>query len=246
MKKPASGAGSSNAQVRSSTASFLTQLADPLAVALEVQPPGVIGRLAALVVRGLPGHAVVAEDHVVGGEDRAVVERRRDNRRPDRHAVDPLRRGERRDRIGIARIHLHGCVEHGGVRVIVREAAVPLLIQAPAVVGAGGDDRGVQIDLVERPGHGTFGLLGQRVGHGGLFLLFNGLGLLFGLLLGLLLLWLLLGLLLHDLLLLLLRLSDSLLTVVVVAAADQRQPGRTDAGPRRGPQQRPPRHLVAP
>ena len=139
-----------------------------------------IGRLAALVVRGLPGHAVVAEDHVVGGEDRAV-----------------------------------------------------------------------QIDLVERPGHGTFGLLGQRVGHGGLFLLCNGLGLLFGLLfglllLGLLLLWLLLGLLLHDLLLLLLRLSDSLLTVVVVAAADQRQPGRTDAGPRRGPQQRPPRHLVAP
>ena len=127
---------------------------------------GVIGRRAAVVVFGESAHAVVAEHHVVGGEDRAVVERRRDNRRPDRHAVDPLRRGERWDRIGIAGILLHGCVEGGAVGVIVREAAVPLLIQAPAVVGARGDDRGVQIDLVERPGHGKLGALGHATRDG--------------------------------------------------------------------------------
>ena len=40
------------------------------------------------------------------------------------------------------------------MRVVVGGAAGTRLIQAPAVLAGRGDDRGVQIDLVERPGHG--------------------------------------------------------------------------------------------
>ena len=121
---------------------------------------GVIARLAALVVRGHAAHAVEAEHEVVGADDRAVVERRWHHRRPDRNGVDPLRRGELWDRRAIAGIHRHGRVEDGAVRVEVRDAAGTMLIQAPLVAGDHPDDRGVQIDLVERPGHGELGRAG--------------------------------------------------------------------------------------
>ena len=127
---------------------------------------GVIGRQAAVVVFGETAHALVAEDHVVGGEDRAVVERRRGNRRPDRDGVDPLRCGERWDRVAIAGIHLHGRVEDGAMGVVVGGAAGTRLIHAPGVGGDRGDDRGVQIDLVERPGHGKLGVLGHAARDG--------------------------------------------------------------------------------
>ena len=131
---------------------------------------GVIGRQAAVVVFGVTAHALVAEHHVVGGEDRAVVERRRNHRRPDRDGIDPLRRGERWDRIAIAGILVHGRVEDGAMRVVVGGAAGTRLIQAPAVLAGRGDDRGVQIDLVERPGHGELVGLGHaaRDDRGGL------------------------------------------------------------------------------
>ena len=72
------------------------------------------------------------------------MERRRNHRRPDRHGIDPLRRGERWDRRGIAGILLHGRVEDGAMRVVVDGAAGTRLIQAPAVAGDRGDDRGVR------------------------------------------------------------------------------------------------------
>ena len=82
------------------------------------------------------------------------------------------------------------------------------------------------------------------LGDGGLLLLLLLHGLLFGLLLGLLLLH---GLLLLVLLLLSLRRRGLIVVVIVAAATDQRQTGRAhDAGPRRGSQERPPRHLAAP
>ena len=85
-------------------------------------------------------------------------------------------------------------------------------------------------------------LLLLLLGDSALFLLF---------LLGLLLLLLLHRLLLGGLLLLLdllLSLRGGLLAAVVViaAATDQRQTGGADPGPRRGSQERPPRHPVAP
>ena len=50
--------------------------------------------------------------------------------------------------------------------VVVGGAAGTRLIHAPGVGGDHGDDRGVQIDLVERPGHGELGVLGHV--HAGL------------------------------------------------------------------------------
>ena len=159
MKKPALGSGNSNDHVRSSTASLRTQDSAPRPGS-GGPAGGVIARLAALVVFGETALAVEGEHHVVGGEDRAVVERRPNNRRPDRNGVDPLRRGELWDRRAIAGIHRHGRVEDGAVRVEVRDAAGTMLIQAPLVAGGHADDRGVQIDLVERPGHGVLGRAG--------------------------------------------------------------------------------------
>ena len=86
-----------------------------------------------------------------------------------------------------------------------------------------------------------------------IFLLVGLLGLLLGglllrLLLGGLLLIGLLGLLLHRLLLLLLLLGDlrDAVVVVIVAAADQGETGRSDSGATRGAQQGAPAHSIAP
>ncbi len=96
------------------------------------------------------------------------MERRRNNRRPERDGVDPLRCGERWDRVANAGIHLHDPVEDGAVGVNVGGAAGTRLIQAPGVGGDRADNRGVQIDLVERPGLGVLGVLGHaRAGLNG-------------------------------------------------------------------------------
>ena len=65
---PTLGSASSIAQVRSSTASLPTQL--PMIQAFAgAQPPGWIARRAAVVIFGEAAQALVAEHHVVGGED---------------------------------------------------------------------------------------------------------------------------------------------------------------------------------
>ena len=137
---------------------------------------GVIGRRAAVVIFGGAAHALVAEYQVVGGDGRAVVERRRGDRRPDRDGVDLLRRGDRCHHAVIAGIQLHGRVEDGAVRVVVGLAAATHLIQAAVVADDRGDDRGVQIDLVERPGDGKLGAIGVADGGDGGGGLAGGLG----------------------------------------------------------------------
>ena len=113
------------------------------------------------------------------------------------------------------------------------------MVIQPSSVGLDGERHlGIQIDLVERKRHGPFflGLPGSGLRLlGRLLLSRSGLGLLICLLLlhGLLLLWLL-GLLFHGLLLLLSllpSLRDGLLSVVIVAAANQGQAARAHAGP---------------
>ena len=95
------------------------------------------------------------------------MERRRGDRRPDRDGVDPLRHGEMGGHGVIAGIQLKGCAEDGAIGEVVGEAAAAVRIQAAAVVSGCGDDRGVQIDLVERPGHGEVGVLAGDFGGDG-------------------------------------------------------------------------------